>query len=165
MLRFSPEELHVEFRDAQNSLRYGAGVRLLLLPPPGLIRESQQVGPCYGRLDLVMSLRRSAVACLLVLAFCAGPAAAACSDCCPKAEMKASLNAPVGCCGDCKPTIDRAADPASLTAKSVITTSDVQAVLSAPAEGLIRSKVISERGVEFAPRIVSPPAPPAALRL
>jgi hypothetical protein len=79
--------------------------------------------------------------------------------------MKASLNAPVDCCGDCKPSIERAADPASLTAKSIITASDVQAVLLAPADGLIHSKVISERGVEFAPRIVSPAAPPAALRL
>ena len=112
-----------------------------------------------------MNLRRGVPALLVVLALCAGPAAAVCSECCPQAAVKTSLSAPAGCCGDCKPTLDRGTDPASLAAKSAIAATDAQAVASGPAEGLVRIEAIFAPAAAFAPRIAPPPAPLAPLRL
>jgi hypothetical protein len=60
-------------------------------------------------------------ACLIGIALICAPAAAACADCCPRADAPPAVAAAQACCGDCAPTIDRAPDPAfaALTAASI----------------------------------------------
>jgi hypothetical protein len=43
----------------------------------------------------------------LALALAAGPVAAACADCCPRADAPLALAAAADCCGDCAETVDR----------------------------------------------------------
>jgi len=62
-------------------------------------------------------LGKAAFACLLGLALFAGPLAAACGDCCPKAEALTAIAAASACCGDCAPTLERTPDPATIAAQ------------------------------------------------
>ncbi len=57
---------------------------------------------------------------LLGAALVAGPAAAACVDCCPAADAQAAVVAPLGCCDDCGPELERLPDSASLTSKALV---------------------------------------------
>ena len=62
-------------------------------------------------------VRKAAFACLLGLALLAGPVAAACGDCCAKAEGPTAIAALQACCGDCAPSLEKTPDPASIAAQ------------------------------------------------
>jgi hypothetical protein len=105
------------------------------------------------------------VAGFLALALLAGPMAAACGSCCPEAAAQASVTAPQGCCGDCEPTVQRAPDPASLTAKGATAHSAAQALFETAAAGQLRVELVSHPDPRPAPRLLPPLASPAPLRL
>lgn len=135
---------------------------------PGEIRREgspERRGDALSCVTLPADMNVRFPALVLVLALCAGPATALCSDCCPHVSVGASLAAAVGCCGNCQPTLDRGHDPAIVATNSAIVPTDVLAVVLGPPESSIRIGAILPRVAEFTPRIVSPPTSQVPLRL
>jgi len=65
-------------------------------------------------------VRRAAVLAVAIGLF-AGPAAAACTACCPDPGAPQVVVATPACCGDCGPSVGRGPEPASTTAKTFAT--------------------------------------------
>jgi hypothetical protein len=61
--------------------------------------------------------RRAAVA-AIALGLLGGPAAVACTACCPTSDVASIVDAPA-CCGDCAPGLSRSPEPASAVIQSV----------------------------------------------
>ncbi len=110
-------------------------------------------------------MKRALTVALFALALLVGPVAAACGACCPESSAQTTLASPANCCGDCEPTVDRSADPASLTAKSTVAPSDSHAILLAPAAGPLSVEATRRVVGRDADRAFPPRASSAPLRL
>src|SRR5262245_11837656 len=118
-------------------------------------------------MNTLMVGRSRLFALFLALALVAGPVAAACSDCCPKADGPATLAPAAGCCGDCEPSLASAPDRASASLRAAVfvpqpemasaTLTDGPATLSISSSP---ATALDSRALEF-----SPPRTPSPLRL
>jgi hypothetical protein len=78
---------------------------------------------------------RNALGLVLILGLLAGPAEAACTDCCPRddAAQPTTLSLPA-CCGNCNPSIDSSPTAAPVVAKATVGASDWTALVTRSAQ-------------------------------
>lgn len=60
------------------------------------------------------------------------PVLAACSDCCPRAQVQPTVVAPPTCCGQCAPTLEKPETAATLAAKKVMVDPGGISIIQAP---------------------------------
>jgi len=64
---------------------------------------------------------RAGLLAALALGLLAGPAAAACTSCCPEAGDPISVVSVPACCGDCSASMEPSAQPSTQTVRGVVT--------------------------------------------
>ncbi len=112
-----------------------------------------------------MIVRKRLTFLCVVVALAASLLGPACADCCPAADVSATLAAAQGCCGDCAPTVERPAEPASLVAKAVMPVPAAAVVLAgAPLRAPV-ADAVARPALDPAPLRFAPLAPPRPLRL
>jgi hypothetical protein len=108
------------------------------------------------------SWMRAAVLAAIALGLLAGPAAAACTACCPSSDdAQIAVSAPA-CCGDCRPSVARSQEPGSAAVKSVPAPAPLLlADAPSPPVAAPRSTRLSDRDVasrtRLGPGLSSPP--------
>jgi hypothetical protein len=111
-----------------------------------------------------MPRSRSAFAAALVLALLCGPAVAACVNCCPPSDERATVISMPACCGNCTPSIESAPDQVPAAVQKATVDAPI-AVLAQPIISFVPISSIRSMAPLVSPYDRYVPLAPAPLRL